>query len=145
MDNEHVETSPRPQTKIVVVLRDDLAGWQAVNVTAFLVSGLSRANPEVIGADYRDADGVTYLPMFRQPVLALSAGAQLLTAVHGRALSRGIALSIFTADLFATGNDVDNRAAVEAVPTAKLDLVGLVMYGPKNQVDKVVKGASMYR
>jgi hypothetical protein len=145
MENEQVETSERPKTKIVVLLRDDLEGWQAVNVTAFLVSGLPSANPELIGDEYRDADGVTYLPMFRQPVLVLSATADVLTAVHGRALARSMPFSIFTADLFATGNDVDNRAAVRVVATAKLDLVGMALYGPKNQVDKVVKGSAVYR
>jgi hypothetical protein len=145
MENEKAEAPVRHQTKIVVVLRDDLERWQAVNVTAFLVSGLPRANPEILGEDYCDADGVTYLPMFRQPVMVLGGNSEMLTTVHGRALTRGIPFSIFTTDLFATGNDVDNRAAVRAVPTAKLDLVGLALYGPKNQVDKVVKGTSMYR
>jgi hypothetical protein len=35
-------------TKIVVVLRDDLAVWQKANVTAFLVSGIATA-PGVVG------------------------------------------------------------------------------------------------
>jgi hypothetical protein len=32
-------------TKIAVILREDLAGWQATNVTAFLVSGTSASVP----------------------------------------------------------------------------------------------------
>jgi hypothetical protein len=51
---------------------------------------------------------------------------------------------VFTADLFATGHDEANRAAVRAVPGAALDLVGLAVYGPKNAVDKVTKGARMH-
>ena len=47
-------------------------------------------------------------------------------------------------DLFTTGNDRDNRAAVRAVPTDDLDLVGLAVYGPRNAVDKVLKGARMH-
>ena len=31
-------------TKIAIVLRDDLAAWQALNVTAFLTSGIVGAN-----------------------------------------------------------------------------------------------------
>ena len=53
-------------------------------------------------------------------------------------------LAVFTADLFATGNDRDNRAAVRAVPRKDLDLVGLAVYGPRNVVDKVTKGARMH-
>ncbi|ROR46688.1 DUF2000 domain-containing protein [Kitasatospora cineracea] len=130
--------------KIAVLLRADLAPWQRLNVTAFLVSGLGTAVPELIGEPYADADGVGYLPMFRQPVLVFEGGPELLTAAHGRALSRGLPTAVFTADLFATGNDRDNRAAVRAVPTAALDLVGLALHGPRNAVDKVLKGARMH-
>jgi hypothetical protein len=42
-------------TKIAVVLRDDLAVWQKTNVTAFLVSGIAGTVDGVVGEPYRDA------------------------------------------------------------------------------------------
>lgn len=140
----HEDVPVRFDTKIVVVLRDDLEPWQRLNVTAFLVSGLGTVVPEVVGEPYEDADAVAYLPMFRQPVMVFEASKETLTAAHGRALSRALPRAIFTSDLFATGNDRDNRAAVRAVPTGDLDLVGLAVHGPRNAVDKVVKGARMH-
>ncbi|GAB1516469.1 DUF2000 family protein [Actinophytocola sp. KF-1] len=131
-------------TKIAVVVRDDLPAWQRLNVCAFLVSGVAAAVPELIGEPYEDADGTKYLAMFGQPVLVFEASAQVLTAAHGRAVSRGLPTAVFTAGLFATGNDEDNRAAVRAVPRDRLDLVGLAVHGPRNAVDKVVKGARMH-
>ncbi|MFI1409618.1 DUF2000 family protein [Streptomyces sp. NPDC020707] len=149
--NETLENAPavapapvRFDTKIAVLLREDLEPWQRLNVTAFLVSGLGPAVPEVVGEPYEDADGVGYLPMFRQPVLVFEGTKETLKAAHGKALSRALPRALFTADLFTTGNDRDNRAAVRAVPTADLDLVGLAVYGPRNAVDKVVKGARMH-
>ncbi|TXS57618.1 DUF2000 domain-containing protein [Streptomyces sp. t39] len=134
----------RFDTKIAVLLRDDLESWQRLNVTAFLVSGLSTAVPEVIGAPYEDADGTAYLPMFRQPVLVFEGGKETVALAHGRALSRSLVTSVFTSDLFGTGNDRDNRAAVRAVGGDRLDLVGLAVHGPRNAVDKVLKGARMH-
>ncbi len=131
-------------TKIAVVVRDDLPTWQRLNVCAFLVSGIAVAVPELIGEPYEDADGTKYLSMFGQPVLVFEASAEVLTAAHGRALSRGLVPSIFTADLFATGNDEDNRAAVRSVARDALDLVGLAVHGQRNAVDKIVKGARMH-
>ncbi|WP_442875058.1 DUF2000 family protein [Actinoplanes sp. NBC_00393] len=131
-------------TKIAVLLRDDLLVWQRLNVTAFLVSGLATAAPEVIGDPYADADDITYLPMFRQPVLVFEGSKELLTAAHTRALTREVPMSIFTSDLFTTGHDADNRAAVRAVRTENLDLVGLAVHGPRNAVDKIFKGATMH-
>ncbi len=134
----------RFDTKIAVLLRDDLEVWQRLNVASFLVSGIGQRDPEVIGEPYADADGTEYLPMFRQPVLIFEGSKESLTKAHERAISRGVAMSVFTADLFATGNDRDNRAAVRAVRTADLDLVGLAVYGPRGAVDKIVKGARMH-
>lgn len=135
----------RFDTKIAVLLRDDLATWQRLNVTAFLVSGIAAANGEVIGEPYVDADGRNYLPMFRQPVMVFAGDASRLTAAHTAATNRGLTAAVFSEELFATGNDRDNRAAVRAVPTAELRLVGLGVYGPKNAVDKVLKGATLHK
>nr|WP_084133847.1 DUF2000 domain-containing protein [Actinopolyspora erythraea] len=139
------ETFPiRFDTKIAVLLREDLATWQRLNVTAFLVSGLGTRIPEVIGEPYRDADDNEYLSMFRQPVLVFEGSGAVVTRAHSRAVERGMTTSVFTSELFGTGNDRDNRAAVRTVPREKLDPVGVGMYGPRNAVDKIVKGGRMH-
>jgi hypothetical protein len=132
-------------TKIAVLVRDDLATWQRLNATAFMVSGIAGAVPELLGEEYVDADGTRYLPMFGQPVLVFEGDRDTVAAAHVRALGRGLRVSIFTSELFTTGNDRDNRAAVLAVARDKLDLVGLAMHGPRGVVDKVVKGAALHR
>ena len=142
-----MDTTSEPvrfDTKIAVLLREDLEVWQRLNVTAFLVSGIAHRAPEVIGEPYADADGTEYLPMFRQPVLVFEGSKEDLASSHGRAVSRGVALAVFTGDLFATGNDRDNRAAVRAVSRESLDLVGIAVFGPRNAVDKIFKGARMH-
>jgi hypothetical protein len=131
-------------TKIAVLLRDDLESWQRINVTAFLASGIA-TNAELIGEPYADADGTPYLPMFGQPVLVLAGDKATLRAAHERAVRRGLPVAVFTAELFATGHDEANRAAVAAVPAAGLDLVGLAVHGPRNAVDKITKGATLHR
>jgi hypothetical protein len=128
-------------TKVVVVVRDDLEAWQRLNVTAFLMSGvIAGAEEKVVGPPYVDADGQEYLPMLVQPVLVFEASGAKLTTVHARALTRGLEFAIYTAELFATGHDDDNRAAVRGVPTAQLDLVGIALRAPHKEADGVVRG-----
>lgn len=134
----------RFDTKIAVLLREDLATWQRLNVTAFLTSGITASDPELVGEPYFDADDTEYLPMLRQPVLVFEASKELLSAAHGKAVTRGLPTAVFTADLFSTGHDEANRAAVRAVARDSLDLVGLALRGPRNAIDKIVKGASMH-
>lgn len=135
----------RFETKIAVLLREDLEPWQALNVCSFLMSGVAAGNPETIGEPYEDADGTRYLSMFRQPVVVLEGGKELLRTAHARAVDRALSLAVYTEDLFLTGNDRDNRAAVRAVPRESLNLVGIAVYGKRNAVDKVMKGAGMHR
>ncbi len=127
-------------TKLAVVLRDDLAVWQKTNVTAFLVSGIASTVPDVVGEPYRDASGNEYLPMFVQPVLVYQADDGALRRAYARARDRDVTLAVYTADLFETGHDEANRAAVAAVPEDELDLVGIAFRAERKVVDKVVDG-----
>ncbi|TFV65682.1 UNVERIFIED_ORG: DUF2000 domain-containing protein [Bacillus sp. AZ43] len=144
LTDQSEEVGPPWPTKIAVVLREGLLPWQELNVTAFLGSAIAAAVPELVGRPYEDADGTRYLAMFRQPVLVLTAPGDVLATVRRRALERGLPTALFTADLFTTGGDAENRAAVRAVRGADLDLVGIALHGPKNAVDKVVKGSRMH-
>lgn len=134
----------RFDTKIAVVLRDDLAVWQKLNVTAFLVSGIATTVNDVVGVPYEDANGKQYLPMFVQPVLVFSAsGAQLQTAFE-RAGANDISCAVFSEDLFATGHDEANRAAVKAVATRDLKLAGMAFRADRKLADKIVKGLALH-
>jgi hypothetical protein len=71
------------------------------------------------------------------PVVVVVADGDHLAIIRGCADSRGPRIGVYTADLFATGNDVDNRAAVEGVATERLNLVGVAVAGEQRFVDKV--------
>jgi hypothetical protein len=125
-------------TKIAVVLRDDLVTWQKTNVTAFLVSGIAGTVPDVVGEPYRDGSGNEYLPMFVQPVLVYEADAQALRRAFERAVSRGVTPAVYTQELFATNHDEANRAEVAKVAAENLDLVGIAFRAERKTVDKIV-------
>jgi hypothetical protein len=134
----------RFDTKIAIVVREDLAVWQKLNVTAFLASAVAGGRPEVIGERYQDGAGNDYLPMFRQPVLVYGATAADLSTVHERAMARDLDVAVYIEEMFKTGNDDDNRAAVLAAEADHLELVGLAIYGQKNALDKVLKGLTLH-
>ncbi|MFG1933368.1 DUF2000 family protein [Mycobacterium sp. NPDC048908] len=131
-------------TKIAVVIRDDLAVWQKLNMTAFSASGVAATAPEAIGENYADADGTRYSPMFGQPVMVFTADAGRLVRTLERALSRGVVPTVFTAELFSTGDDEANRAAVAAVRRDELDLAGIAIRADRKTVDKVTAGLRLH-
>lgn len=134
----------RYDTKIAIVVRDDLATWQKLNVASFLAGGLVGASPELAGEPYQDGSGRFYGPLIRQPVLIFAASGAELTNMLQRAQQRGVRPHLYTKELFATGNDVDNRAAVAAVSTDALDLVGLGLHAERKEIDKITKGLKLH-
>ena len=56
-------------TKIIIMIRDDLPTWQRLNVTAILMSGITAANPSIIGQPYQNATGQRFLAMPVQPII----------------------------------------------------------------------------
>jgi hypothetical protein len=137
------EAPIRFDTRIAIMLSTGLLPWQELNVTAFLASGLA-ADPDLLGEAYRDADGVDYLPLIRQPVMVFSAEPAVLAAARAKAVERGMRLAVYTREMFSTGHDAANRAAVEAVRSADLDLVGVGIHGPRNGVDRLTKTARLH-
>jgi hypothetical protein len=71
-------------TKIAIIVREDLEAWQKLNVTAFTVSGIASL-AEVLGEPYEDGSGRRYLPMIRQPILVFAATSDELRQVYDRA------------------------------------------------------------
>jgi hypothetical protein len=79
-----------------------------------------------------------------QPVLVYEASAAKLTTVRERAERRGVTIAIYTREMFSTGNDEDNRAAVRAVPTEQLDLVGIGLRAPHRDADAILRGLARH-
>ena len=131
-------------TKIVIIIAEDLAVWQKLNVTAFLTSGIIGATDGIIGQDYEDGSGATYLPLCIQPIMVMKTNREKLRTILNRANNRGLTASIYIEDMFSTGFDEANRETVLGYSTENLPLVGLAVRGERKVIDKVTKGAKLH-
>jgi hypothetical protein len=131
-------------TKIAIILRDDLAVWQKLNVTAFVTTGIVGANPGILGERYEDAAGNTYNSLAIQPIIVLSADGNLIKTIYRRAMERGARLSLYIEDMFSTGHDAANRATVRQHHPEAMKIVGLALREDKKTVDKITKCATMH-
>ncbi len=131
-------------TKIAIVVREDLAQWQKLNVTAFLASGLAAAVPGCIGEAYVDAAGRRYTAMCGQPILVFAATLNALQTAHARATAQGLVIVPYVEAMFATGHDAANRAVFAEGDVAAQTWVGLAFNGDRKAVDKAVKGLKLH-
>jgi len=130
-------------TRIVVIIREYLAVWQKLNVTAFTISGIA-GTEKIIGENYIDASSNAYLPMSMQPILIFSATPEQIRQVYERAMKRNMKFTIYTEELFKTYNDLDNRASVASFKAEDLNIVGMAIRNTKRQIDTVVKGLKLH-
>ena len=131
-------------TKVAVLVHEELAVWQKLNVTAFLATGIAGAAPQAMGEPYEDAAGRPYARLLGQPILVFAASGELLLRAWQQALQRGLVRSAYVRPMFATGHDAANREVFRAEPAEAPDLVGLALYGPKKDVDKATRGARLH-
>jgi hypothetical protein len=131
-------------TKIAIVVREDLAVWQKLNITAFLTSGIVGAGEGLLGEPYEDAAGNTYNPLAIQPMIVLGADADTVRAIYRRTMERGVRLSLYIEDMFKTGHDAANRETVKRYRPEEMNVVGLALRDDKKVVDKITKGARMH-
>ena len=131
-------------TKFAIVVADDLAQWQKLNVISFLTSGIIGDAPEIIGEVYRDATNREYAALCIQPTVILKSSRDRLQTFLDRAHTRNIKPALYIEDMFETGHDEANRLSVMNYETSDLPLVGLAIRADKKAVDKVFKGAKLH-
>lgn len=125
-------------TKIALIIRDDLASWQKMNVAAFLASGIAASYPQSVGEPYEDASGNGYLRLIGQPILIYGADSSALARALDRALTRGVQPALYTEEMFSTTHDAANREVVRGVERENLNLVGLAIRAERKVIDKIV-------
>ena len=112
-------------TKVAIVVLDDLAVWQKLNVTAFLATGIAAEAPEALGEPYEDAAGRRHARMLGQPMLVFAAQPDGLLRAWTVALERGLLRAVYVRAMFDTGHDAANRAVFKEEPADAPDLVGI--------------------
>lgn len=131
--------------KIAVVIKDDLAAWQKLNVTAFLASSVAIGLPETHGRALVNADGKEYLPFIKQPILVYKADTEIqLKRAFDRAKDRDLQIGIYTKALFAAKTEEENITEIARHKDDELDLIGIIVYGENKKVDKALDGLKFH-
>ena len=107
-------------------------------------SGITGANPGIVGKTYQDRGGKRHLAMSGQPVIVLAGTAKVLTNIRNRANDTGVDTVAFIEERFSTGHDDANRAVFAEHDATEANTVGIALRADKKIVDKITKGARMH-
>ena len=131
-------------TKVAILVLEDLPVWQKLNVCAFLATGIAGTAPEAMGEPYEDAAGRFHARLLGQPMLIFAATPEVLGRAWRQGIERGLTRAAYVRAMFSTGHDAANREVFQAEPAEAPDLVGLALRGPKRDIDKATKGAALH-
>lgn len=132
-------------TKIAIVIKDDLASWQKLNVASFLASSVAIQFPETHGKPFVNASKSAYLPFIKHPMLIYKANdEQQIKRAFNRAKDRELNIGIYTQPLFATKNEDGNHVEIGRYTDEEQDLVGIVLYGENRKVSKALNGLTFH-
>jgi hypothetical protein len=143
MSAETINAEPARQS-IAIVLHPRMPTWQAVNVAAFLSSGLAADGKDILGEPYEDGAANVYCRLFRQPVMVFQAPSEDLRQLVCQGNQAGVLMSLFSSAMMKTNNDLDNRGTIQGVAPEDLDLLGVAILGPRPSVSKLIKGLARH-
>jgi len=131
--------------KIVLIIKNDLATWQKLNVASFLASSVAIEFPETHGKSFINASNSEYLPFIKHPILIYGADTnEAISRAFNRAKERELNIGIYTEPLFATKNEDENHIEISKFTDGNQVLVGLAIYGDIKNVNKAIDGLKLH-
>jgi hypothetical protein len=129
----------QPEFKCAIVVSDELPAGLAVNAASVLSLTMGYRVEGLVGVDVKDADGVTHPGVIHTPLPILVAPREQVGAIVQTTVAQdGMFFVSFSslAQGCRTYEEYIDRMA--ATPTADLASVGVGLYGPRRQVNKLV-------
>ena len=131
--------------KCVFILSETLSFGTALNCTALLGSSLGAQYPDLIGENYKDADGVFHLGLLSLPIVVLKAREEDLIQIRHNALELEKTKCI---DL--TNISQDARTYDELVQKAQktrfsaFKYIALSLFGDSSEIGDLTKNLKLY-
>ncbi|HEX6355685.1 DUF2000 domain-containing protein [Actinophytocola sp.] len=138
--------TPQPEFKCAIVVSDELPTGLAVNAASVLSLTMGHRVEGLVGVDVKDADGVIHPGVIHTPLPILTAPReQVGTIVQTSAAQDEMFFVSFSslAQGCKTYEEYIDRMA--ATSTADLASVGVGLYGPRKQVNKLVGSLPLLR
>jgi hypothetical protein len=134
----------RLETKIVIVVRDGLGPHVATNAAAVLGLSLGGRLPHLVGTDGKDASGGIHAGLNTHPVPVVTADAQQIADLHGRARAREDIVVVGFTEVARRARDYATYLDdLVTTPEPELEYVAVAMFGPRNRVAALTKRFSL--
>ena len=135
---------PVPE-RCVIVVDEALPAGLAANAAAVLALTLGARIPQLVGADFADADHRPHPGLIPMGLPVLKAPRPDLGIIAEKARAAGLDVIGFPAAGQTTNDYEDFRATVARTPSRELEYLGLTVAGPKRAVGRLTGSLALLR
>lgn len=134
------------QMKCAILVADSLPTGLAVNAASVLSVTLGERVDELIGRDVKDADGVLHPGVISIPLPILRHSPEGISEILAVAASDAEMFFATFSSLAQSCKTYDEYVdRMSQTGTGEIDLVGIALYGPKKQVNKLVGSLPLFK
>ncbi|KOV67881.1 DUF2000 domain-containing protein [Streptomyces sp. MMG1121] len=132
------------QTKVALVLREDLPTAHAANTSAVLALSLGGRIGDSVGRDGEDASGGVHPGLNTHPIPVLTASAQELHLLLERArTTEGVQFVSLTETARRARDYEDYLTDLKATGAEELEYLGVIVHGPRSSVSRLTRRFSL--
>lgn len=136
----------RPAFKCAIVVSAELPIGLAANAASVLALTIGDRVDGLVGADVKDADGVVHAGVIRTPLPILTAPNDRVRGIVQAAAAQDETFFVSFSALAQSCRTYDEYVEkMAATATADLASVGIGLYGPRKQIDRLVGALPLLR
>ncbi len=131
--------------KCVMVLADDLSAGLAVNAAGVLAVTLGHKLPGLLPPDALDASGEAHAGLINVPLPVLVADRDTMKTLRARAAEQEGMTVVGFSDVAQHARTYEAYiSALAATPAEALGYLGLILYGPRKTLNKLIGNLPLY-
>jgi hypothetical protein len=133
--------------KIVIAVRPDLPSWQAMNTVAHCAAYLGNKldQPFDTGDAFLTKEGARHPRNAQYAIVVVSAGAGDLKALMPHVRQSGLLYLGFIREMIETTDDTGIERMLAAKTDAEIEYLGVGLFGPKADVDALMKTFRLWK
>lgn len=133
--------------KISIIINKENEKWQSVNAVAHISAylGNKMTAPFDTGEIFTTSDDLTYPRNSQFPIIVLESDCAQLKGLVPAVKTSGLLYLIFIKEMIETSDDMEIESIVKGKADENLEILGLGVFGDKDEVNKITKGFGLWK
>ena len=133
--------------KMTIVLREDLASWPLTNTIGHIAAylGNKMADPFDTGKYFASKDGFDLPRNSQYAIVALKATKDELKDLAARLRGGSLSHIVYVQEMIDMIDDEELAKALSTVSSAEMDILGIGVFGPKDELKKLTGTLQLWK